>query len=46
LGYIGGVEGAVERLKLQEEAGVDLHPVEIDASSPAEFEKIAAKLIG
>jgi alkanesulfonate monooxygenase SsuD/methylene tetrahydromethanopterin reductase-like flavin-dependent oxidoreductase (luciferase family) len=46
LGYIGGVEGAVERLKLQEEAGVDLHPVEIDASSPAEFEKTVAKLIG
>jgi len=47
LGYIGGVEGAVERLKLQEEAGVDLHPVEIDAGgSPAEFEKTVAKLIG
>jgi alkanesulfonate monooxygenase SsuD/methylene tetrahydromethanopterin reductase-like flavin-dependent oxidoreductase (luciferase family) len=46
LGYIGGVEGAVERLKLQDEAGVDLHPVEIDASSPAEFEKTVAKLIG
>src|SRR6266446_3226064 len=46
LGYIGGVEGAVERLELQEEAGVDLHPVEIDASSPAEFEKTVAKLIG
>jgi alkanesulfonate monooxygenase SsuD/methylene tetrahydromethanopterin reductase-like flavin-dependent oxidoreductase (luciferase family) len=47
LGYIGGVEGAIERLKLQEEAGVDLHPVEIDAGgSPAEFEKTVAKLIG
>jgi alkanesulfonate monooxygenase SsuD/methylene tetrahydromethanopterin reductase-like flavin-dependent oxidoreductase (luciferase family) len=47
LGYIGGIEGAIERLKLQEEAGVDLHPVEIDAGgSPAEFEKTVAKLIG
>ena len=31
LGYIGGIEGALERLKEQEKAGVDLHPVEIDA---------------
>jgi alkanesulfonate monooxygenase SsuD/methylene tetrahydromethanopterin reductase-like flavin-dependent oxidoreductase (luciferase family) len=47
LGYIGGVEGAVERLKAQEEAGVDLHPVEIDAGSdPAAFEKTVARLIG
>jgi len=45
LGYIGGIEGAVERLKAQDEAGVDLHPVEIDASSPAEFEKTVAKLL-
>src|SRR5262249_28866175 len=40
LGYIGGIEGAVERLKAQDQAGVDLHPVEIDASNPTEFEKI------
>ncbi len=45
LGYIGGLEGAIERLKAQDEAGVDLHPIEIDASSPAEFEKIVAKLL-
>src|SRR5579885_598668 len=45
LGYIGGVEGAIDRLKAQDEAGVDLHPVEIDAASPAEFEKIVAKLL-
>src|SRR5215472_8899305 len=37
LGYIGGVEGAVERLKAQDEAGIDLHPIDIDASTPAEF---------
>jgi hypothetical protein len=47
LGYIGGVEGAIERLKAQEEAGVDLHPVEIDAGGkPGEFEKTVARLLG
>jgi hypothetical protein len=45
LGYIGGIEGAVERLKAQDEAGVDLHPVDIHAGSPAEFEKTVAKLL-
>src|ERR1700686_1429380 len=45
LGYIGGIEGAVERLKAQDEAGVDLHPVDIDASTPAEFEKTVAQLL-
>ena len=45
LGYIGGIEGAIERLKAQDEAGVDVHTVEIDASSPAEFEKIVARLL-
>jgi alkanesulfonate monooxygenase SsuD/methylene tetrahydromethanopterin reductase-like flavin-dependent oxidoreductase (luciferase family) len=47
LGYIGGIEGALERLKLQEAAGVDLHPVEIDAGHDvAAFEKSVAQLIG
>ncbi|MGO9455281.1 MAG: LLM class flavin-dependent oxidoreductase [Candidatus Binataceae bacterium] len=45
LGYIGGIDGAIERLKAQDEAGVNLHPVEIDATSPAEFEKIVARLL-
>jgi hypothetical protein len=45
LGYIGGIEGALERLKAQDEAGVDVHTVEIDASTPAEFEKITARLL-
>jgi alkanesulfonate monooxygenase SsuD/methylene tetrahydromethanopterin reductase-like flavin-dependent oxidoreductase (luciferase family) len=46
LGYIGGVEGAVDRLKAQEAAGVDLHPVEVEAPDTASYEKIVAKLIG
>src|SRR5208282_725913 len=29
LGYIGGIEGAIERLKAQDEAGVNLHPVDV-----------------
>ncbi len=46
LGYIGGVEGAVERLKQQDEAGVDLHSVAIDAGrDAAAFEKTVAKLL-
>jgi alkanesulfonate monooxygenase SsuD/methylene tetrahydromethanopterin reductase-like flavin-dependent oxidoreductase (luciferase family) len=46
LAYIGPVEGAVERLRAQDEAGVDLHPVDIDAGgSAAEFEKIVARLL-
>jgi alkanesulfonate monooxygenase SsuD/methylene tetrahydromethanopterin reductase-like flavin-dependent oxidoreductase (luciferase family) len=46
LGYIGGVEGAVERLKAQEAAGVDLHPVDVDASDAAAFARTVEKLIG
>ncbi len=47
MGYIGGIEGAVERLKQQDEAGVDLHPVEIDAGKNAgAFEKTVARLLG
>ena len=45
LGYIGGIEGAIERLKAQDETGVDVHQVEIEASSPAEFERIVARLL-
>ena len=45
LGYIGGIEGALERLNAQDEAGVDVHTVEIEARTPAEFEKITAQLL-
>jgi alkanesulfonate monooxygenase SsuD/methylene tetrahydromethanopterin reductase-like flavin-dependent oxidoreductase (luciferase family) len=45
LGYIGGLEGALERLQAQDQAGVDVHTVEIDATSPAEFERIVAKFL-
>jgi alkanesulfonate monooxygenase SsuD/methylene tetrahydromethanopterin reductase-like flavin-dependent oxidoreductase (luciferase family) len=47
LGYVGGVDGAIERLRAQDEAGVDLHSVEIDVGNdPAAFEKTVAKLLG
>ncbi|MGH7918264.1 MAG: LLM class flavin-dependent oxidoreductase, partial [Candidatus Binataceae bacterium] len=46
MGYIGDVNGAVERLKAQEEAGVDLHPVEVDARDAGEFARTIATLIG
>ncbi|HYL58037.1 MAG TPA: LLM class flavin-dependent oxidoreductase [Candidatus Acidoferrales bacterium] len=47
LGYIGGVEGAIDRLKAQDEAGVDVHPVDIDMGSDvAAFEKTVARLVG
>jgi alkanesulfonate monooxygenase SsuD/methylene tetrahydromethanopterin reductase-like flavin-dependent oxidoreductase (luciferase family) len=44
LGYVGGADGALERLQAQDAAGVDIHPVEIEARDTAEFEKIVAKL--
>ena len=47
MGYVGDINGAIERLEAQEEAGVDLHPVEGDASGdPGTFERTLAALIG
>ena len=47
IGYVGDVSGAIERLKAQEKAGADLHPVEIDAGpDPRAFERTLATLIG
>jgi F420-dependent oxidoreductase-like protein len=47
IGYAGDVKGAVERLKAQEEAGADLHPVEVDAGPDAHaFERTLQTLIG
>jgi alkanesulfonate monooxygenase SsuD/methylene tetrahydromethanopterin reductase-like flavin-dependent oxidoreductase (luciferase family) len=47
LGYSGGVEGAVERIRIQEQAGVDLHSVEIDAGGDDRaFERILGDLVG
>ena len=44
--YVGDANGAVDRLKAQEEAGVNLHPVEIDADDARAFERTLQTLIG
>ena len=47
MGYIGDISGAIERLQAQEEAGADLHPVEVGASGDSgTFERTLAALIG
>jgi alkanesulfonate monooxygenase SsuD/methylene tetrahydromethanopterin reductase-like flavin-dependent oxidoreductase (luciferase family) len=46
IGYAGDVNGAVERLEAQEEAGVDLHPVDVDATDLRAYEKTLATLVG
>jgi hypothetical protein len=40
------VSGAVERLQAQEAAGVDLHPVDVDATDLRAYEKTLATLAG
>ncbi|HXN87222.1 MAG TPA: LLM class flavin-dependent oxidoreductase [Candidatus Binataceae bacterium] len=45
LGYSGDVNGARARLIEQEQAGAELHTVDIDAKDPAEFEKIVHTLM-
>jgi hypothetical protein len=47
MAYVGDVNGAVERLRAQEAAGADLHPIEIDAGpTPGAFERTLATLVG
>lgn len=47
IGYVGDVNGAVERLAAQAAAGVDLHPVEIDAGRDANaFARTVQALVG
>lgn len=46
IGYVGDVNGAITRIQAQEEAGADLHPVELDARDPREFERTLRTLIG
>jgi len=45
IGYVGDARGALERLQRQDEAGVDLHPVEIEAGRDAHaFERTVQAL--
>src|SRR5260370_1003338 len=46
IGYVGDVNGAAERLAAQEEGGVDLHPLDRQASDLRAYEKTLATLAG
>ncbi len=45
-GCVGSVEEGIERLQAQEESGVDLHHVNVQADNDKEYEQILAKLVG
>ncbi len=45
-GCVGSVEEGIERLQAQEESGVDLHHVNVQANNDNEYGQILAKLVG
>ena len=45
-GCVGSVEEGIERLQAQEESGVDLHHVNVQADNDKEYGQILAKLVG
>ena len=45
-GCVGSVEAGIERLQAQEECGVDLHHVNVQAENNTEYERILTKLVG
>ena len=45
-GCVGSVEEGIERLQAQEESGVDLHHVNVQADNDKEYEQILTKLVG
>jgi hypothetical protein len=42
----GSVEACVERLQAQEESGVDIQTVQVDATDNREYEQALVKLVG
>jgi hypothetical protein len=42
----GSMEACIERLHAQEESGVDLHAVHVDAQDNREYEQALTKLVG
>jgi F420-dependent oxidoreductase-like protein len=46
LHFAGPVEACLERLAAQEEAGIDLHSVQVDATDPKAAERIFERLVG
>lgn len=45
-GCVGTVEAGIDRLQAQEECGVDLHHVNVQAENNREYERLLAKLVG
>ena len=45
-GCVGSVEEGIERLQAQEESGVDLHHVNVQADNDKEYGQILTKLVG
>lgn len=45
-GCVGSVEAGIDRLQAQEECGVDLHHVNVQAENNREYGRILAKLVG
>jgi F420-dependent oxidoreductase-like protein len=45
-GCAGSVEVCIDRLQAQEESGVDVHTVHVDAQDNREYEQTLAKLVG
>jgi alkanesulfonate monooxygenase SsuD/methylene tetrahydromethanopterin reductase-like flavin-dependent oxidoreductase (luciferase family) len=46
LHFAGPVEACLERLAAQEEAGIDMHTVHVDATAPGEATQILTRLVG
>jgi len=42
----GTIEACIERLQAQEESGVDVHTVHVDAQDNREYERVLQKLVG
>ena len=45
-GYAGSVEACIDRLQAQEESGVNIHHVHMDAQDNREYEQALARLVG
>jgi len=41
----GSVEACIDRLQAQEESGVDIQTVHVDAKDDREYEQVLAKLV-
>jgi F420-dependent oxidoreductase-like protein len=46
ISYVGSVDACSERLQAQEESGVDIHSIHVDAADNHEYEQMLQKLVG